>query len=103
MQEFRLIGQDPILAIGLLAIGAFVVTFILYPLLRVVIQGFYDPQSGQLNLKYFQQYIDPYYAPYQWQVVRDTLIMGIASAVGGTVLALSLPMRWCAATCPSPG
>ncbi|MER2598852.1 MAG: ABC transporter permease subunit [Caldilineales bacterium] len=86
MQEFRLIGQDPILAIGLLAIGAFVVTFILYPLLRVVIQGFYDPQSGQLNLKYFQQYIDPYYAPYQWQVVRDTLIMGIASAVGGTVL-----------------
>lgn len=85
-QEFRLIGQDPILAIGLLTIGAFVITFILYPLLRVVVQGFFDPQSGQLNLQYFKQYVDPYYAPYQWRVLRDTLIMGVSSAVGGTLL-----------------
>ncbi|HRI58037.1 MAG TPA: iron ABC transporter permease, partial [Anaerolineae bacterium] len=86
VQEFRLIGQDPILAIGLLAIGAFTLTFILFPLLRVVAQGFISLESGELSLVHFQRYFDPYFGPYYRQVVRDTMIMGVATAAGGTAL-----------------
>lgn len=86
IQEFRLIGQDPILAMGLLAIGAFVVIFILFPLLRVIVQAFFDPQTGEFSLKYFGQYADPYYRRYQWWVVYNTMVMGLATAAGGTAL-----------------
>lgn len=86
IQEFRLIGQDPILAIGLLAISAFTLTFILFPLLRVVAQGFISLESGELSLVHFQRYFDPYFGPYYRQVVRDTMIMGVATAAGGTAL-----------------
>ncbi len=85
-QEIRLIGQDPVLAIGLLVVGMFVFLFVAYPLLRVVWQGFFDPVSGEFSLVYFQQYFDPYYQAHNWQVVRDTLTMGLATATGGTLL-----------------
>ena len=85
-QEIRLIGQDPVLAIGLLIVGMFVFLFVAYPLLRVVWQGFFDPVSGDFSLVYFQQYFDPYYRAHNWQVVRDTLTMGLATATGGTLL-----------------
>jgi iron(III) transport system permease protein len=85
-QEFRLIGQDPILAIGLLAIGAFALTFIIYPLLRVVVQGFISLETGELNLVHFGRYFDAYFGPYYRRVVRDTMIMGVATATGGTFL-----------------
>lgn len=35
-QEFRLIGQDPVLALGLILVGDFVLLFVAYPLLRVI-------------------------------------------------------------------
>lgn len=85
-QEFRLIGQDPILAIGLLAIGAFALTFIIYPLMRVVVQGFVSLETGELNLVHFGRYFDSYFGPYYRRVVRDTMIMGVATATGGTIL-----------------
>jgi iron(III) transport system permease protein len=85
-REFRLIGQDPILSVGLLAIGAFAITFIIFPLLRVVVQGFFDPATGQLSLEYFAQWIDPYYRAYNWRVLQDTLTMGLLTATGGTAL-----------------
>ncbi len=86
IQEFRLIGQDPILAIGLLAIGAFAVTFIIFPLMRVVVQGFVSLETGELNLMHYQRYFDSYFGPYYRRVVRDTMIMGVATATGGTIL-----------------
>ncbi len=86
MQEFRLIGQDPVLTIGLLVIGAFAVTFIIWPILRVVVQGFFELSTNRFSLKYFGQYFDPYYRAYQWQVLRDTMVMGLATATGGTIL-----------------
>lgn len=86
VQELRLIGQDPVLATGLLLVGTFVVAFVLFPLLRVVVQGFFEPQTGRLSLEHFRRYFDPYYGPYQWRVLRDTLIMGVGTASGGTLL-----------------
>ncbi|HBY98023.1 MAG TPA: hypothetical protein DEP84_29450, partial [Chloroflexi bacterium] len=86
LRQFNLIARDPTLALGLLVAGAFIVTFVLYPLLRVIWQGFFDPATGALSLKYFAQFIDPYYRAYQWQVLRDTLTMGIFTATGSTLV-----------------
>jgi iron(III) transport system permease protein len=85
-REFRLIGQDPVLAIGLLAIGAFALTFIVYPLLRVVVQGVVALDTGELNLVHYQRYFDPYFGPFYRRVVVNTMIMGVATATGGTIL-----------------
>lgn len=85
-QEVRIIGQDPVLAVGLIAVSAFVFLFVALPLLRVIYQGFFDPATGQFSLKYFQQFIDPYYSPYLWQVLANTMLMGLGAAAGGTIL-----------------
>lgn len=85
-QEVRIIGQDPVLAVGLMAVSAFVFLFVALPLLRVIYQGFFDPATGQFSLKYFQQFIDPYYSPHLWQVLANTMLMGLGAATGGTIL-----------------
>ncbi|HQY92667.1 iron ABC transporter permease [Caldilinea sp.] len=85
-QEVRLIGQDPVLAVGLLAVSSFVFLFVALPLLLVIYQGFLDPVTGQFSLKYFAQFVDPYYSPYLWRVIYNTMIMGIGAATGGTIL-----------------
>jgi len=85
-QEVRLIGQDPVLAMGLLAVGFFVFLFVAYPLLRVAWQGFFDPVTGEFSVAYFTQYVDPYYRSHNLAVLRDTLLMGIGAATGGTLL-----------------
>ncbi len=82
----RLIGQDPVLAVGLIAVSAFVFLFVALPLLRVIYQGFFDPVTGEFSLKYFQQFSDPYYGPYLWRVLANTMIMGLGAATGGTLL-----------------
>lgn len=88
-QELRLIGQDPVLAVGLLAVGVFVLLFVVYPLLRVIYQGFFTFEDGRLgafSLQYFGRFIDPQYRDYNWRVLRDTLLMGLYTATGGTLL-----------------
>lgn len=85
-QEVRLIGQDPMLAVGLIVVASFVFLFVALPLLRVIYQGFVNPVSGEFSLVYFAQFFDPYFGPYLWQVVRNTLIMGVGAATGGTIL-----------------
>ncbi|MCA9997938.1 MAG: hypothetical protein KDE56_19395, partial [Anaerolineales bacterium] len=56
-QEIKLIGRDPVLAMGLLLVGVFVFLFIAFPLLRVVWQGFFDLETGEVSLEYFGRYI----------------------------------------------
>lgn len=85
-REFRLISQDPVLAAGLLAVGGFVFVFVIYPLLRVIWQGFFDPSTDAFSLKYFARYFDAYYQAYQFQVLRDTILMGVLTATGGTLI-----------------
>jgi iron(III) transport system permease protein len=85
-QEFRLIGQDPVLAVGLIGVTVFVFLFVALPLLRVILQAFFDPTTGELSLKYFGQLVDPYYAPYLWRTIWNTMVMGLGAATGGTIL-----------------
>ena len=85
-QEVRLIGQDPMLAIGLIAVSAFVFLFVALPLLRVIYQAFFDPITGAFSLEYFRRFVDPYYGPYLWQVLYNTMVMGLGAATGGTIL-----------------
>jgi iron(III) transport system permease protein len=85
-QEIRLIGQDPILAVGLIAVTIFVLLFIALPLIEVIWQGFFDPTTGAVSLKYFAQFVDPYYANHLWTMLRNTLVMGVGAATGGTIV-----------------
>lgn len=86
LREFNLIARDPTLALGLLVVGAFILLFVFYPLLRVIWQGFFAPETGAFSLKYFAQFVDPYYRGYQWQILRDTMVMGLLTATGGTLV-----------------
>jgi iron(III) transport system permease protein len=85
-QEIRLIGQDPVLALGLLLVGLFVFVFIAFPLFQMIWQGFFDQRTGDFNIRYFQQYLDPYYQGHNLRVLRNTLTMGFFTALGGTAL-----------------
>jgi len=85
-QEIRLIGQDPVLGLGLLLVGVFVFLFIAWPLLRVIWQGFFDQQTGAFSTRYFNQYFDPYFQRHNLFVLRNTLVMGFFTALGGTAL-----------------
>jgi iron(III) transport system permease protein len=84
--EFRLIGQDPLLATGLIIVGVFVFLFIGFPLLRVAWQSVVHPVTGEFSFAAISQYVDPYYRAYNTRVLRDTMVMGIATATGGTIL-----------------
>jgi ABC-type spermidine/putrescine transport system permease subunit I len=81
----RWLAQDPVLLAGLLLASTFILTFIAWPLLRVIVQGFFTPE-GALSLAQFQRYIDPSYSRYYRQVFGDTLRMGLLSASFGTAL-----------------
>lgn len=85
-REFQLIGRDPLLMLGLLISAAFVFLFVVWPLLRVVVQGFFVFGTKEPSLEYFARYIDPYFARHNWNTLRDTMIMGLATATGGTIL-----------------
>lgn len=74
------------LAVGLIAVSVFVLLFVVLPLLVVIWQGFFDPASGAVSLKYFQQFVDPYYMAHLWGILWNTLVMGVGAALGGTVL-----------------
>ena len=86
VREFQLIGRDPVLMVGLLVSVSFVFIFVVWPLLRVVMQGFFAFETGALSAEYFQRYLDPYYARHNWNTLRDTMIMGLSTATGGTLL-----------------
>lgn len=87
--EIHLIAQDPVLLIGLLASGAFILAFIVWPLARVAYQGFYTLE-GQFSVEFFRRYIDAQYGPSFRAVFRDTLVMGILTATGSTALGFLL-------------
>ncbi|MEM7125814.1 MAG: iron ABC transporter permease [Chloroflexota bacterium] len=85
-QELRLIGQDPVLAMGLILVGLFAVLFIAYPLIRVIWQGFFELETGAFSLEYFERFVRPDFRAYNWQLLRDTMLMGLYTATGGTLL-----------------
>ncbi len=91
-REFRLIARDPVLLVGLLITGAFMLAFIIYPLARVIWQGFFvgggQPNEGQFSLEYFQNYVNPTYTLQYWQIFRWTIEMGVGAAMGSTLIGL---------------
>ncbi|MDP3045937.1 MAG: iron ABC transporter permease [Chloroflexota bacterium] len=76
---------DPVLLVGLVTIGAFMLAFVLWPLARVIFQGFFT-MEGEPSLKFFQRYLDPQYALQYWQVFAWTIQMGVLTAIGSTAL-----------------
>jgi iron(III) transport system permease protein len=83
--ELKLLAQDPVLLAGLLLASSFILAFIAWPLLRVMVQGFFTLE-GVFSLEQFRRYIDPSYTRYYRQVFYDTLRMGLLSASCGTAL-----------------
>ncbi|MBI4789120.1 MAG: iron ABC transporter permease [Chloroflexi bacterium] len=89
-REFKLIARDPVLLVGLLITGAFMFAFIVFPLARVVYQGFIvpagQPNEGQFSLEYFQNYVNPTFTLQYWQIFFWTIEMGLGAALGSTLL-----------------
>ena len=84
-QEFSLIFRDPVLFMSLLFSGIFISVFVLLPLLRTVSGGFFSDE-GNLDLTYFARYFDNYYGPALRQAFLDTMIMGLLTAIFGTLV-----------------
>ena len=84
-REFGIIARDPVLLVGLLIAGLFILTFVFLPIARVVMRAFFG-EDDALSIEYFARYVDPYYAPYLWRSVRDTMVMGVLTATLGTLL-----------------
>ncbi len=82
--EFTLMFRDPVLAIGLAVCAVFLAAFVIYPILRTAANGFFDAK-GRLSLGYFARYFDSYYGPLSRRIFRDTLLMGVLAAGGGTL------------------
>lgn len=84
-RELELIARDPVLLLGLLVSGAFLIAFVVYPLARVIYQGFFT-QEGQPSLAAFARYVDPTFARQYWQIFIWTMQMGVFSAIGATIV-----------------
>lgn len=89
-REYKLIARDPVLLIGLLITGAFILAFIVWPLVRVIWQGFFvgagKPNAGEFNIQYFKNYFDPTYTAQYTQIFWWTIIMGVGAAIGSTIV-----------------
>jgi iron(III) transport system permease protein len=85
-REFALIARDPVLMISLLYCGLFLYIFVVYPLYRGTSNGFVDADTGKFSLEYLRRFFDSYYGPYSRRVFVDTMIMGVLTATGGTIL-----------------
>ncbi|MFQ5485858.1 MAG: ABC transporter permease, partial [Desulfobacterales bacterium] len=93
LNEYRLIAQDNVLMVGLLMVSIFVFLFIILPLFQVIIQGFFVPdigtnpeEAGNFSLEYFARYFDPLYSTHSWNVLSNTMSMGLQTATFGTLI-----------------
>ncbi len=84
-REFSLIFRDPVLFMSLLFSGIFIFIFVLLPIFRTVAGGFIS-EEGTLDLSYFARYFDDFYGPGLRRAFLDTMIMGLLTAVFGTLV-----------------
>ena len=84
-REFSLIFRDPVLFMSLLFSGIFIFVFVLLPILRTISGGFLA-EDGTLDLTYFARYFDSSYGPLLRRAFLDTMIMGLLTAIFGTVV-----------------
>ena len=85
LQEFALIFRDPVLFMSLLFSGIFIFLFVLLPILRTLSGGFIS-EEGALDFTYFTRYFDDKYGPVLRQAFVDTMIMGLLTAIFGTLV-----------------
>jgi len=85
LREFTLIARDPVLLLSLVFCGLFLFIFVFYPIYRTTANGFVNP-AGELDLKYFARFFDSYYGPLSQRIFRDTMVMGLLTATGGTLV-----------------
>ncbi len=85
LREFALIARDPVLLLSLIFCGLFLFIFVFYPIYRTTVNGFFNP-AGELDLKYFARFFDSYFGPLSRRIFRDTMIMGLLTATGGTLV-----------------
>src|SRR5574340_1801983 len=84
-REFALIARALVLLISLLLSGVFIFIFVAVPLFKTMSGGFFNSQ-GAFDLTYFTRYFDAYYGPANRHVFRDTMTMGLLTAVFGTLV-----------------
>jgi iron(III) transport system permease protein len=84
-REFSLIFRDPVLFMSLLFSGIFIFIFVLLPILRTVSGAFFS-EEGALDFTYFARYFDSFYGPGLRQAFLDTMIMGLMTAIFGTLV-----------------
>ncbi|MGE5643019.1 MAG: ABC transporter permease [Byssovorax cruenta] len=84
-REFSLIFRDPVLFMSLLFSGIFIFVFVILPIVRTVSGGFIS-EEGHFDLSYFARYFDNYYGPGLRRAFLDTMIMGLLTAVFGTIV-----------------
>ena len=105
-REFSLISRDPVLMLGLLFCGIFLFIFVIFPLFKGTANGFLDsevetPWFTRISLKYLARYFDSYYGPVNRQVFWNTLVMGVLTATGGTMLGFAF--AYAVVRCSLPG
>jgi iron(III) transport system permease protein len=77
--EFRRIGQDPALWIGLLVAVACVAVFVVYPLGRILAEGFF--RRGEFSLAAYESILT---RPVYRRVIQNTVVLGALVAALGT-------------------
>lgn len=85
LREFALIARDPVLLLSLVFCGLFLFIFVFYPIFKTTANGFFNTE-GALDLKYFGRFFDSYYGPLSRRIFRDTMVMGLLTALGGTLV-----------------
>lgn len=85
IREFSIIGRDPILFMSLLFSGIFIFIFVIFPLYRSIVGGFFN-SDGAWDITYFVRYFDNYYGPGLRKAFTDTMLMGILTATTGTLV-----------------
>ncbi len=99
-RELMLIARDPTLLISLILCSLFLLVFVFYPILRTSINGFFDAQ-GHLSLEFFRRYFDSYYGPLSRRIFLNTLLMGVLTAAGGTLVGFIF--AYTVVRCNAPG
>ncbi len=85
IREFSLIGRDPVLFMSLLLSGIFIFVFVVFPLFRSTVGGFFS-KEGAWDVTYFARYFDDYYGPFLRRAFLDTMLMGLLTAASGTLV-----------------
>src|SRR5215216_6472529 len=99
-QEFSLIFRDPVLFMSLLFSGIFIFIFVLLPILRTISGGFIS-EEGILDFTYFARYFDSSYGPGLRQAFLETMIMGLLTAIFGTLVGFIF--AYASVRCNPPG